>query len=224
MGGLEKWWLDEEGIPTGEVYPFRAYEDETAFRDDVTRLIAEAQEKAVEENLDEFLAIIDRVKEHAVEAGHDDEAIFEVEGLFELGHEDAYLRRPFDGDNRLHDHVERSVDECWRIHARRVVDPAGVPLGWAVFVVHYPDLASSAPPAEVDHATRARILDLDHWRDELDARLAAQYMIGLMLEGGRVEDPTFAFMNDTEVFECASVQCSVEKVLMPEWEELKAMR
>ena len=42
-----------------------------------------------------------------------------------------------------------------------------------------------------------------------------------MLVDGRVEEPDYAFMNNSEVFELMSVQGSVEGILAPEWEELE---
>jgi hypothetical protein len=220
QGGLMKWWLEDD-LPTGEFYAFGHYPDETAFREDVQRILAEARQRAQDDNLDYFLAITDIVKERAVEAELDDESVFEVEGLFEIGTEDAYLQRPFDGDDRLHDHVERSQDECWRIHVARVVDPTHQPLGWAVFAVLYPGLTASATGEEMATATSAEVLDLDHWREQPDAHLAADAMIRFMLEGARVQEPEFAYLDDSFVLECASVQCSIEQIAMPEWEVLE---
>lgn len=62
------------------------------------------------------------MKGRTVEAELDDESIFDFEGLFELGSEDAYSQRSYVPE-RLYDHVERTQDECWRLQVVCVVDP-----------------------------------------------------------------------------------------------------
>jgi hypothetical protein len=220
-GGLMKWWLDEDGVPSGEFYSFGSYPDETAFREEVQHILAEARQRSQEENLDYFLAVIDIVKERAVDAGIEDEGIFSFEGLFETGPEDAYSLRQLSGFERLHDHVERSQDECWRLHVGKAVDPQGEPLGWAVVVLVYPDLTSAASDEEIEAASCAELLDLDHWQEKSAAGLAADMIRRFMFQGSRVEEPEFAYSNDSKIFEFMSVQMSQEGIVMPEWQVLE---
>src|SRR5215213_4964612 len=68
MGGLDKWWLDEDGFAEGEFFAFGKYPDHAAFDADVEGILQQAKEVAQDENLDFFLAVVDIVKERAVEA------------------------------------------------------------------------------------------------------------------------------------------------------------
>jgi hypothetical protein len=222
FGGLEKRWLDEHNLVTGEFFAFGDYATEDEFQADVEQILVEAKDRSKSENLDHFLAVIDVVKEHAVRAELEDDDIFLCEGLFEDGPEDAYtLRDGIFNDSRLHDHVERSKDECWRLHTTQVVDPENKPLGWALVVLLYPDLTSKATEAEVQSASRAALLEIDHWHDKSAAGLALDMTYRFMTQGGRLEDPDLAFSNDSEVFDLLSVQMSHEEGVVPEWEVLE---
>lgn len=219
QGGLEKTWLDDKGHPFGEFYPFGSYENIDAFNDDIRHIQDEARELSEQENLDYFLAIIDIVKMRAIEAELDGEGIFISEGLFETGPEDAYtLRSSIDYDTRLHHHVERSQDECWRIHVLPVMTPQQHPLGWGVFALLYPGYSLKATPKQLEDAPEALVLDLSHHNTKFDAHFGARTMLAFMFEGGRVRDPEFAYMDDSTVLECSSVQCSAEKIVLPEWQ------
>lgn len=55
-GGLEKVWIDEEG--------------EAAFDADVEQILREAREVSVKETVDEFLAVIDTVKQPTVASAY----------------------------------------------------------------------------------------------------------------------------------------------------------
>ncbi|MEO8395822.1 MAG: hypothetical protein ABI700_22695 [Chloroflexota bacterium] len=217
QGGLDKWGLNEDGYAEGEFFAFAKYPDQAAFVADVERILQQAKEVAQAENLDFFLAVIDIVKERAIEADLDDESLFDFEGLFELGSEDAYSQHSYVSD-RLHDHIERTKDECWRLHVASVIDPKRKPLGWALCVVLYPTLSSNASADEVEAAESAHVLELSHFRTYSEAVLAINGTLQFMLEDGRVEDPAYAFLDDSEVFELMSVQGSNEQILMPEWD------
>ncbi len=220
MGGLDKWWLNEDGIAEGEFFAFSKYPDQTAFDADVQSILQEAEERVQDDNLDFFLAVVDIVKERAVEAGLEDETLFEFEGLFELGSEDAYSQRSYVPE-RLHDHIERTKDECWRLQVARVVDPRQKLLGWSLCIVLYPTLTSEASVDEIDAVETAEILELNHFHTYTEAILAVNGTLQFMLEDGRVEEPDYAFMDNSEVFELMSVQSSVEGIIAPEWEVLE---
>ena len=220
LGGIDKWWLNEDGFAEGEFFAFGKYPDQKAFDDAVADILQQAAQRQQDENLDFFLAVIDIVKEQAVEAELEDESLFDFEGLFELGSEDAYSQRPYVPE-RLHDHLERTKDECWRLHVARVVDPQQKPLGWSLCVVLYPTLSSEAATDEINAAEIAEVLELNHFHTYTEAVLAVNGTLQFMLEDGRVEEPDYAFMNDSEVFELMSVQGSVEGILAPEWEVLE---
>lgn len=161
------------------------------------------------------------MKERAVDAELEDESIFDFEGLFELGSEDAYSQRAYIPE-RLHDHIERTKDECWRLQVVRVINSQQKQLGWSLCVVLYPALPYEAPEAAIEAAEIAEILELNHYHTYTEAVLAVNGMLQFMLEDGRVEEPDYASMNDSEVFELMSVQCSVEGIIAPEWEVLEA--
>jgi hypothetical protein len=110
--------------------------------------LQEAEACAHDDSLDFFLTVIAIVKERAIEAELDDAPLFEFERVFDFGDEDAYSLRPYDPD-RLHDHVERTKDECWRLQVVRVVDPPEQPLGWSVCAVLYANLSSEATDADI---------------------------------------------------------------------------
>ena len=220
LGGLGKWCLNEDGLVEGEFFAFGQYLDQTAFDADVGRILQEAEKLAQDDNLDYFLAVIDIVKERAVEAELDDDSLFEFEGLFDDGAEDAYSLRPYD-PIRLHDHVERTQDECWRLQVVRVVDPQQQTLGWSVCAVLYPDLTSEATDEAIAAAEVAHILDLTHFDSYSDAAISVNGTLLFMIEGDRVEDPEYADLDDSFVFELMSVQGSVEGIISPEWETLE---
>ncbi len=220
LGGLDKWWLDADGFAEGECFAFGKYPDQATFDADVEHILQQAKEVAQAENLDFFLAVIDIVKERAVEAALDDESLFDFDGLFELGNEDAYSQRSYVSE-RLHDHVERTKDECWRLHVVQVIDTKQKPLGWTLCVVLYPTLSSEATEEEIEAATVGHILELTHFRTYSEAVLAIKGTLQFMLEDGRIEEPEYAFMNDSEVFELMSVQGSDEQIHTPEWDILE---
>jgi hypothetical protein len=199
-GGLEKLWFDEDGVQYSDFCPFDTYTDEGTFVSDVRAILASARQAAIAENIDELLAVMDIVKRRMVEAGYDDEAVLDLEGLFQNGPEDAYTLRDIGSRNRLHHHIERE-DECWYLHVAPIVDSLRQLLGWGVFAVHLPDLTSDATAETIAAASQARVLLVDHCRDELEARLVTKAIDGFMHEGERVSDPEYAFMNDTEVLE-----------------------
>ena len=98
------------------------------------RIRQRAEETTHEENLNFFLAVIDIVKERAVETELEDESIFVFDGLFEFGSEDAYSWRSYVPE-RLHDHIERTKRECWGLYVAMVVDTEQKTLGWILCVV-----------------------------------------------------------------------------------------
>jgi hypothetical protein len=204
QGGLEKLWFDEEGNQYGEVIVFAEYHDEAAFDADVAQIRQEARQRSVRDNIDEFLAVTDIVKQRAVMLGYEDEPFEELEGLFQDGPEDAYTLRDWDDSPRLHDHVERA-DECWYLHVAAVVDPDKQPLGWGVFAVHLPDLTSDASIDAVRSASRARVLLLDHHKAKRDAQLATRSFASFM-DGERLDNTEYAYMDDTEVLEGFAVE------------------
>lgn len=222
FGGLEKCWLDEHNLVNGEFFAFGDYATEEAFQAEVEQILLEAKERSKSENLDYFLAVTDVVKEHAVHAEIEDDDIFLGEGLFEDGPEDAYtLRDGIFNDSRLHDHVERSKDECWRLHTTQVVDAENKPLGWALVVLLYPDLTSKATEEDIQSASRAELLEIDHWHDRAAAGLSQDMIYRFMTQGWRLEDPDLAFSNDSEVFDFLSVQMCHEEIITPEWQVLE---
>lgn len=146
--------------------------------------------------------------------------MFSFEGLYALGNGDAYSIRPYEGA-RLHNHVERTKDECWRLHVTRVVNPRHKLLGWSLCVVFFPTLSSEATEDEIGAAEIAQILELKHLRTYGEAVIAVNGTQHFMLEEGRVNEPDYAFMNDFEVFELMSVQSSGEHKIGPEWNMLE---
>jgi len=149
----------------------------------------------------------------------DDESLFNFEGLFEFRDEDTYSRRSYVSD-RLHDHIERSKDKCWHLYVVRGVSPEGHLLGWSVCAVLSPTLTSEATTDEIA-AEVAHILELNQFRTYSEAVMAVNGIILFMTEEGRVEEPEYAYMDDSFVLELMSVQCSVEETATPEWEVLK---
>ncbi len=222
LGGIDKWWLNDDGFAEGEFFAFGKYSDQKAFDDAVANILQHAAQRQQDENLDFFLAMIDIVKEQAVEVQLSDESLFDFEGLFELGSEDAYSHRSYMPD-RLHDHVERTRDGCWRLHVARVVDPLQKLLGWSLCVILYPALSSEACIDEISAAELAHILELSHFRTYSEAVLAVNGRLQFMLEDGRVEEPEYAFMDNSEVFELMSVQGSDEGIIAPEWDTLESV-
>lgn len=220
LGGLDKRWLNDDGFGEGEFFAFGRYPDAASFDADVAQILDEAKKRSHEANLDYFLAVTDIVKERAVEAELEDDSIFEYDGLFELGDEDAYSLQLSDAE-RLHDHVERSQDECWHLQVVRVVDPQQQPLGWCLCAVLYPSLNSEATAEQIAAAPLVHLLDLDHFHTYGEAVLAKNGTLRFMLEDGRVQDPEYAYMNDSEVLELMSVQCSVEEIIAPVWDILQ---
>jgi hypothetical protein len=170
-GGLEKFWCDEDENWYVEFFVFGEYSSEADFDTEVDRILRDAKEIAVKENVDEFLAVTDIVKQRAVALGYEDEVIEDLEGLFQDGPEDAYTLCDIGDSPRLHDHVERD-DECWYLRATPVVGTDKQPLGWGLFAIHLPDLSPNASKAEIESANRARILLLDHLHNKRDAKLA----------------------------------------------------
>ena len=219
-GGLDKWWLNEDGSAEGEVFSFGKYTDQATFDADVERILHEAEKRAKGDNLDFFLAVIDIVKERAVEAELGDDTLFNFEGLYAVGSEDAYSIRPYKYD-RLHERVERTHDEYWRLHVARVVDLQQKLLGWSLCVVLYPTLSPEATDSDIDAAEFAQVLELKHFRTYSEAVIAVNGTLYFMLEDGRVEEPDYAFMDDSEVFELMSVQSSDEQIIAPEWDMLE---
>src|SRR5664279_964277 len=111
QGGLEKYWLEEDDHPCGEVIVFAEYDNEAAFDAEVAQIQQEAKERSLRENIDEFLAVTDIVKQRTILLGYEEEDLEDMEGLFEDGPEDAYSLRDWDDRPRLHHHVE-CADEC----------------------------------------------------------------------------------------------------------------
>ncbi len=220
LGGLDKWWLHEDGLLEGEFFAFGKYPSQAAFDADIERILQDAEELAQDNNLDFFLAVVDIVKERAFETELEDDTLFEFEGLFEFGSEDAYSLHPYES-HRLHDHVERTKDECWRLHVARVVDTQQKPLGWSLCVVLYPNLLSQATANEIDGTEVAHILELNHFRTYGEAVIAINGTLQFMTNGGRVEEPEYAFIDDSDIFELMSVQSSIEEVIAPDWDILK---
>jgi len=196
-GGLEKFWYDAKGDLHGELFTFATYESEAVFDADVEQILQEARTVSVKENIDEFLAVIDIIKQRAVAFGYETDTIDGLEGLFEGGPEDAYTLRDMGDEPRLHDHVECDA-ECWYFHVAPVVDREAQPLGWGLFAVHLPEVLPDASDAEVRGASRARILLLDHLHTKADA-LVAKHGFEYFMEAERIDNPEYAYMNDTEV-------------------------
>lgn len=197
QGGLEKLWLDEDGDEYSEVFLFAEYDQESAFDADVAQIQQEAKQLAGRDNIDLFLAVTDIAKRRAVLLGYEDEVFGDFEGLFEDGPEDAYALRDWDDSPRLHDHVE-CANECWYLHVAAVVDSDKQPLGWGLFAVHLPDLTSDASIDAARNARRARILLFDHQKAKRDAQLA-KHSFESFMESERLDNPEYAYMDDTEV-------------------------
>jgi hypothetical protein len=79
-----------------------------------------------------------------------------------------------------------------------------------LFAVHLPDLASNATHAEIERSNRARILLLDHLNNKRDAGLA-KHGFAHYMETERVDNPEYAYLDDTEVLE--------EAALDAEWDD-----
>src|SRR5205814_32204 len=77
-------------------------------------------------------------------------------------------------------------------------------LGWGLFALHLLELAPNASQAEIENANRAKILLLDHLSTERDAKLAKRGFEYYM-ETERLNNPEYAYMNDTEVLEGAAI-------------------
>lgn len=216
---LKKSW--EEDGQYSELYPFRNLASSEGWESIVKQIIAQAKDTAPEENVDEFLCLIDIAKRWAVEADLDDELVEEMEGLFETGPTDAYTYRMYDPD-RLHHHVERPDDECWQIGVARAVsaDDPTRELGWVCYAIHYPELVASSDEDDIAQANQARLLDLEHHLDEVAAQVAAFHLDKFMRQGVRVQDPEYAYMNDTFVLECISVTSRDENDHNPTWQAL----
>jgi hypothetical protein len=203
QGGLEKFWCDEDKNWYGEFFVFGEYASEADFDADVERILREAKEVAVRENIDELLAVTDIVKRRAVQSGCEDDTIEDLEGLFQDGPEDAYSLTDLGDSPRLHHHIE-CEDECWYFHTVPVVDTDKQELGWGLFAIHLPDLASKATQAEIENANRARVLLLDHLKNKRDAGLA-KHGFAHYMETERIDNPEYAYMNDTEVLAAAAM-------------------
>ncbi len=225
---LQKAWEDEGQY--FELYPFRQLTSPDE-RDAVAAgMIARAKDTAPDENVVEFLCLIDIAKRWAINADLDDEDIEYIEGLFQMGPRDAYTQRPYSPE-RLHHHVQRPDDECWRIDVVRAAaaDDPTRELGWIVYVMYYPELVSASTDEDIQRATYARLLDLEHHIDELGARVAVPHLEKFMTEGARVQDPEYAYLNDTLMFEFMSVLSRDENDHEPTWQvlpsdELQAFR
>jgi hypothetical protein len=209
-GVLEKHWHDPGEGWLVEDLVFGYFTDESAFQSDVAAIRAEAKKRAEAENVDTLLLIIDMLKERAVDADIADEAVLDMDGWFEGGLEDAYTWRDVWSDNRLHHHVERD-NECWRFHVGKVNDTDGTLLGWGLFVVHFPGLLSAAANEEIEATTHGRIILINHCGTELEARLGLRGTAYFMEEGDRVDDPGYAFMNDTEVLSGLAVAPTLDE-------------
>src|SRR5258708_523499 len=70
-----------------------------------------------------------------------------------------------------------------------------------MFAVHYPDLLSTANQVAVEAANVVWGLPLLQFVNELSARYAMDRHLAFMFEGDRLDDPIFAYMNDTDVLE-----------------------
>src|SRR5205814_2310938 len=93
---------------------------------------------------------------------------------------------------------------CWYLHTAPVVDTDKRALGWGLFAIHLPDLASNASDAEIKSANRARILLLDQLHTKRDAKLA-KHGFEYYMETERQDNPEYAYMNDTEVLDGAAL-------------------
>jgi len=195
-GGLEKFWIDEDGGHYGEFFVFAEYDTEAAFNVDVEQIRREAREASIKQNIDQFLAVTDIVKRRAVASGYEDNTIENLEGLFQNGPEDAYTLCDIGDSPRLHDHAE-CEDECWYLHVAQVVDTEKQALGWGLFAVHLLDVSPNASKAKIESANRARILLLDRLHTKHDAKLA-QHDFEHFMETERIDNPEYAYMNDTE--------------------------
>jgi hypothetical protein len=84
-----------------------------------------------------------------------------------------------------------------------------------VCAVLYPDLDSEATDDEVDAAEAVHILDLNHFHTYGEAVISVKSTLLFMIEGGRIEDPGYAYMDDSSVLELLSVHSSTETILSP---------
>jgi hypothetical protein len=67
----------------------------------------------------------------------------------------------------------------------------------------------------------AHILDLTHFDSYSDAAISVNGTLSFMTDGDRVEDPEYAYLDDSLVLELMSVQGSVEGIISPGWEVLE---
>src|ERR1041385_1650387 len=67
LGGIDKWWLDQNGFVQREFFAFGKYADQAAFDAAIEEILQEARTRAQDENLDFFLAVVDIAKEYAIE-------------------------------------------------------------------------------------------------------------------------------------------------------------
>jgi len=198
-GGLLKEWQDDSSDVEGEFVTFATYASEAEFKADVNAIRAEAEQHADDENLDGFLAVIDIVKKRAMDNGFlDEEEWLDLEGLFEMGPQDAYTLRDM-LDVRLHDHVECDP-ECWQLRVSKVSDEQGSILGWGVLAFHFLDLPEDASRDAINRADHARVLLMEHHHTIRNAKLGVSGIVRFM-EGTRLDDPDLAYMNDTEILE-----------------------
>src|SRR5689334_9366968 len=49
MGGLDKWWLCDDGFAEGEFFAFGKYSDQMAFDADVEHILQQAEERSQDE-------------------------------------------------------------------------------------------------------------------------------------------------------------------------------
>jgi len=202
-GHLTKCWY-ADGERSRATFAFGKFRTVAEFEAAVRSIRAEAREVAANENLDELLAVTDIIKNMAIKRRLAEAYLEDMEGLFEVGPEDAYTLRDFDPtEERLHDHVE-CEDECWFMKPVPAADENGQVLGWALLAVYVPELPSTATLDEMRGAERAAILRLDTFRERRDV-LMAQRGFWTFMETDRLDNPLYAYMDDTDVLELAAI-------------------
>jgi len=202
-GHLTKCWY-EDSERSRETFAFGRFRTLAEFKAAVCSIRAEAREVAANENLDELLAVTDIIKDVAIKRRLAEPYLEEMEGLFEVGPEDAYTLRDFDPtEERLHDHVE-CEDECWFLKSVPVADGNGQALGWSLLVVYVPDLPSNATLDKIRSMERAAILRLDTFRERRDV-LMAQRGFWTFMETDRLANPLYTYMDDIDVLELAAI-------------------
>jgi hypothetical protein len=87
-------------------------------------------------------------------------------------------------------------------------------------VIHYHELTSGASEAEIAQAQSAQLLDLEHHIDEVGAQVAALHLQKFMEAGDRVQNPEYAYTNDSLMFEFMSVLSRDENEHCPTWQQL----